>query len=150
MTTTTPPAPSAKRGVVVLVLFPNADLRTARKRPALIVQADDLGTGLGQLIVAMITSRMLRAGHPSRVGVLLSSPKVRNRAVVVAITNRPITIAAAYARRVVNEATDNGMVVVNNATTKPAPRKRGTTCQLSRRWSRGDDAASVNPVSNSI
>lgn len=32
------------RGDVVLVLFPNSDLRTAKRRPALVVQADNLGT----------------------------------------------------------------------------------------------------------
>ena len=41
------------RGDVVLVLFPHSDLRTAKTRPAVIVQADHLGTGLPQAIVAM-------------------------------------------------------------------------------------------------
>jgi mRNA interferase MazF len=64
-----------KRGDVVLVLFPNSNLRTAKTRPALIVQADNLQTGLAQFIVAMITSQMSRAGHPSRVTVLLNTPE---------------------------------------------------------------------------
>jgi len=55
------------RGDVVLVLFPNSNLRTAKRRPAVIVQADRLGTELAQTIVAMITSNMARAGRPSRV-----------------------------------------------------------------------------------
>jgi mRNA interferase MazF len=55
-----------KRGDVVLVLFPHSDLRTAKPRPALIVQADDLETELSQVIVAMITSKTFRAKHPSR------------------------------------------------------------------------------------
>lgn len=38
--------PIVKRGDVVLVLYPNSDLRTAKKRPALVVQADNLETGL--------------------------------------------------------------------------------------------------------
>jgi mRNA interferase MazF len=54
MTITTQPKLSYRRGDVVLVLFPNSDLRTAKLRPALIVQADELQTGLPQLIVAMI------------------------------------------------------------------------------------------------
>jgi hypothetical protein len=37
-----------KRGDVVLVLFPDSNLRTAKRRPALIIQADDLNTGLPQ------------------------------------------------------------------------------------------------------
>jgi mRNA interferase MazF len=55
-----------KRGDVVLVLFPDSNLRTAKRRPALIVQADNLQTGLPQTIVAMISSNLSRAGHPSR------------------------------------------------------------------------------------
>jgi mRNA interferase MazF len=57
---------SYKRGDVVLVLFPHSDLRTAKKRPALVVQADDLNTGIEQVIIAMITSNLARRGHPSR------------------------------------------------------------------------------------
>ena len=56
-----------KRGDVVLVPFPNSDLKTAKLRPALIVQADDLNTGLSQVIIAMISSNLSRVGHPSRV-----------------------------------------------------------------------------------
>jgi len=70
----TPSKPSYKRGDVVLVLYPNSDLRTAKTRPALIVQADNLHTGLPQVIVAMITSRLFRANHPSRVGVTVATP----------------------------------------------------------------------------
>ncbi|MEG4997594.1 type II toxin-antitoxin system PemK/MazF family toxin [Microcoleus sp. B4-D4] len=62
-----------KRGDVALVLFPNADLRTAKRRPVLIVQANNLGTGLGQTITAMITSNLARVGHPSRVFVSLAT-----------------------------------------------------------------------------
>jgi mRNA interferase MazF len=62
-----------KRGDVVLVLFPNSDLLTAKKRPALIVQRDNLQTEIPQIIVAMITSRMIRAEHPSRIIIRLDS-----------------------------------------------------------------------------
>jgi mRNA interferase MazF len=58
----------------VLVLFPDSNQRTAKRRPALVVQADNLGTGLPQNILAMITSKMTRAGHPSRVTILLTTP----------------------------------------------------------------------------
>jgi mRNA interferase MazF len=66
-----------RRGDVVLVLFPNSDLRTAKRRPALVVQRDNLGTGLNQTIVAMISSNPARASHPSRVAIRLSSPAGR-------------------------------------------------------------------------
>jgi mRNA interferase MazF len=64
---------SFRRGDIVLVLYPDSNLRTAKRRPALVVQADQLGTGLPQTIVAMISSNMARAGHPSRVAVLAGS-----------------------------------------------------------------------------
>lgn len=57
------------RGDVVLVLYPDSNLRTAKRRPALIVQADNLQSGLPQIILAMISSNPARAGHPSRVAV---------------------------------------------------------------------------------
>ena len=66
--------PVHKRGDVILVLFPNSDLRTAKLRPALIVQADNLRTGLSQVVVAMISSNIRRSGHPSRVMYKVESP----------------------------------------------------------------------------
>jgi mRNA interferase MazF len=65
------------RGDVVLVLFPDSNLRTAKGRPALVVQADHLATGLPQTIVAIITSNPGRGGHPSRVAVAQASPEGR-------------------------------------------------------------------------
>jgi len=65
--------PTYKRGDVVLVLFPHSNLKTAKVRPTLVVQANDLETGLPQLIVAMITSRMFRANHHCRVTIQRSS-----------------------------------------------------------------------------
>ena len=55
-----------RRGDVVLVLFPNSDLITYKKRPALVVQADNLDTGLQQKIIAPLTSNLNRTG-PTRV-----------------------------------------------------------------------------------
>jgi mRNA interferase MazF len=63
-----------RRGDVVLA---DSNLRSAKRRPALVVQADELRTGLPQLIAAMITSNPSRAGHVSRVSVLQSSPQGR-------------------------------------------------------------------------
>lgn len=64
-----------RRGEVVLVLFPNSDLRTAKRRPALVLQRDNLSSGLAQTIIAMISSNPVRAGHPSRVTVAAASPE---------------------------------------------------------------------------
>lgn len=68
---------SCRRGDVILVLFPDSNLRTSKRRPALVLQADQLGTGLPQTIVAMITSNMVRAGHRSRVIVLATSENAK-------------------------------------------------------------------------
>lgn len=57
------------RGDILQALFPNSDLRTAKRLPVVVVQADDLKTSLPQVIVAMIPSNLARAGHPSRVAV---------------------------------------------------------------------------------
>lgn len=62
-----------KRGDVILALFPDSNLQTAKKRPVLIVQADNLQTNLPQIIVAMITSNLSRKAHPSRVLVDIST-----------------------------------------------------------------------------
>ena len=67
------PKPSYKRGDVVLVLFPNSNLRTAKLRPGVIVQTNNLKTGLNQLVISMISSNMSRASHPSRVAILVRS-----------------------------------------------------------------------------
>ena len=65
---------TTKRGDVVLVQFPRSDLRGWDRRRALVVQADGLGTALPQVVLAMITTNLARAGHPSRVLVPLSTP----------------------------------------------------------------------------
>jgi mRNA interferase MazF len=63
------------RGDVVLVLYPDSNLRTAKRRPAVVVQRDSLQSGLTQVILAMISSNPARAGHTSRVYVASSSPE---------------------------------------------------------------------------
>jgi mRNA interferase MazF len=64
-----------RRGDVVLVLFPDSNLRTAKRRPALVLQRNELGSGLNQTIVAMISSNPNRANHPSRLSIPLGSPE---------------------------------------------------------------------------
>ena len=66
-----------KRGDVVRVLYPNSDMRTSKRRPALIVQTDNLQTGIPQVIVAMISSNVVRAGHASRVLITRGSAEGR-------------------------------------------------------------------------
>jgi len=104
MTTMMPPRPSYKRGDVVLVLFPHSDLRTAKPRPVLVVQADDLHTGLTQVIVAMITSRSFRASHPSRVTIRLATPEGRQSGLLtdsVVMTDNLATVTESAIDRVI-------------------------------------------------
>jgi mRNA interferase MazF len=102
--TTTGPKPAYKRGDVVLVIFPDSNLRTGKLRPALVVQADDLQTGLAQVIVAMITSRMFRANHPSRVTIVLSTAEGQQSGLLsdsVVMTDNLATIADTEIDRVI-------------------------------------------------
>ncbi|MBL0175102.1 MAG: type II toxin-antitoxin system PemK/MazF family toxin [Ignavibacteria bacterium] len=99
-----PPEPTGKRGDVALVLFPNSDLRTAKLRPVLVIQADNLQTGLPQVIVAMISSRMTRANHPSRVPVLQSSPEGQGSGLLsdsVVMTDNLATVLDVAVHRVI-------------------------------------------------
>ncbi len=66
-----------KRGDVVRVYFPNSDLVSSKRRPALVVQADNLATGLAQILLAMITSNLSRANHSSRVFIKLNTNEGR-------------------------------------------------------------------------
>ncbi|MEA3414656.1 MAG: type II toxin-antitoxin system PemK/MazF family toxin [Thermodesulfobacteriota bacterium] len=97
---------TCKRGDVVLVLFPHSNLRTAKSRPALVVQADKLETGLPQVIVAMITGRLFRSNHPSRITVLLSSPEGQQSGLLadsIVMTDNIATIAFSEIDRVIGK-----------------------------------------------
>ncbi len=80
---------NTRRGDVVLVLFPISDLRTAKRRPALVLQRDNLGNGLEQTIVAMISSNLARRGHPSRV--FLAAASVEGKAAGVRLDSVVMT-----------------------------------------------------------
>lgn len=87
---------SYKRGDVILVLFPDSNLQTSKRRPAIIVQADNLKTGLAQVIVAMITSNPTRLGHSSRVAVPLGSPRGKEMGIrtdSIIMTDNIVTLA---------------------------------------------------------
>jgi mRNA interferase MazF len=98
------PRVRTRRGDVVLVLFPNSDLRTAKTRPVLVVQADHLQTGLPQLIVAMITSNMQRSGHPSRYPIRLNTSEGQLTGLLtdsVVMADNLATVAEAAIHRVI-------------------------------------------------
>jgi mRNA interferase MazF len=84
------------RGDVVLAMFPNSDLRTSKRRPVLIVQADNLQTGMAQYVTAMFTSNASRAGHPSRVLITAGSAEWQQsglQTTSVIMTDNLVTIA---------------------------------------------------------
>ncbi|MEZ4662434.1 MAG: type II toxin-antitoxin system PemK/MazF family toxin [Caldilineaceae bacterium] len=93
-----------KRGDVILVLFPNSDLISAKRRPALVVQNDNLHTGIQQVIVAMITSQMFRANHPSRITVRLNTDEGKRSGLltdsVVMTDNLATTLESAIDRSI--------------------------------------------------
>jgi mRNA interferase MazF len=97
------------RGEVVLVLFPDSNLRTAKRRPALVVQADDLQTGLSQVIVSMITSNMARGGHPSRYTIPLAAADIQQtglRTDSVIMTDNLATVFHSEIDRVIGRLVD--------------------------------------------
>lgn len=59
---------SYKRGDVVLVRFPQSDLIHFKHRPALVVQDENVPTGMDDRIIVQITSNTDRTG-PSRIRV---------------------------------------------------------------------------------
>ena len=100
----TTPKTGYSRGNVVLVLFPNSTLRTAKTRPALVVQADDIVTGLPLVIIAMITSRLFRADHRSRVLVSISTPDGQRSGLLtdsVVMTDNLTTVAETEIDRII-------------------------------------------------
>ena len=104
MTTTMRKNLSYKRGDVVLVRFPDSNLLSTTARPGLIVQSDNLQTGLPQVIVAMITSKIFRANHPSRVPILLSTPEAQQSGLLrnsVVMTDNLATVAESAIDRII-------------------------------------------------
>jgi mRNA interferase MazF len=95
---------TCRRGEIVLVLFPDSNLRTSKRRPALVVQSNSLGVELPQTVVAMISSNMARAGHPSRVTVRIDSEGARGSGLLmdsVIVTDNLATIRYSEIDRVI-------------------------------------------------
>lgn len=65
---------SYKQGDVVSVWFPDSNLLTVKKRPGIVLEKDNLNTGLAQLIIGMITTNLARKGHDSRIFVDVTTP----------------------------------------------------------------------------
>ncbi|MEX0671369.1 MAG: type II toxin-antitoxin system PemK/MazF family toxin [Pirellulales bacterium] len=115
MTTTMPSKNVCNRGDVVLVLFPHSDLKTAKTRPAVVVQADTVESGMPQVIVAMISGRMFRAGHPSRVLIEKASMQWRRSGLLgdsVVMADNLATVALTAIDRVIGSV---GMPEIDGA-----------------------------------
>ncbi|MBA3692782.1 MAG: type II toxin-antitoxin system PemK/MazF family toxin [Acidobacteria bacterium] len=116
---TTPNQPSTdkiKRGSVVLLTFPNSDLRTAKLRPALIIQADDLNTGLEQVVLAMNSSNLNRANHKSRILIETKTERGKGSGLLfdsVIMTDNLATISLSKITRVIGESSE--MSEIDNA-----------------------------------
>ncbi len=98
-----------ERGAVVLVPFPNSDLQTAKLRPALVVQADDLNTGLTQIVIAMISSNLSRANHKSRVLIETKTELGKKSGLLfdsVVMTDNLATILLTVVNRVIGKLED--------------------------------------------
>lgn len=105
-----------KRGAVVLLPFPNSDLQTAKLRPALIIQADELDTGLKQTILAMISSNLSRANHRSRILIETKTESGEESGLLfdsVIMTDNLATISLPKITRVIGEL--KNMSEVDNA-----------------------------------
>jgi mRNA interferase MazF len=101
------------RGDVVLVLYPDSNLRTAKRRPAIVVQADQLQTGLPQVVLAMISSNLARAGHLRRVSVSQSSAEGRQMGLKtdsVVMTDNLATVMEVEIDRVIGQLPDTSAV----------------------------------------
>jgi mRNA interferase MazF len=70
------------QGDIVLVWFPESNLLTVKKRPAIILQADNLQTGMDQVVIGMITSNVLRSGHASRIFIDISTEPGRKTGLI--------------------------------------------------------------------
>lgn len=108
-TTIMPNQPStnkANRGSVALLPFPNSNLLTAKLRPALIIQADELETKLDQVIVAMISSNLSRANHKSRVLIETKTETGKTSGLLfdsVVMTDNLATVAVSKIVRIIGE-----------------------------------------------
>ena len=77
---------------------------------ALIVQGDNLQTGLSQVVVAMITSKLFRANHATRVVIYLNTPESQHSGLLsdsVVMTDNLATIYENAIERVIGKLSIN-------------------------------------------
>lgn len=104
---------SINRGDVVLVPFPNSDLQTTKLRPALVVQSDEIESELQQVIVAMLSSKVHRAGRASRVLLRIGSDETKETGLLsdsVIMTDNISTVLLSRVTRVIGRLRDMSSV----------------------------------------
>ena len=97
------------RGNVVLVPFPNTDLRSTKLRPALVVQSDHIDSELSQVILAMISSNLRRAGRTPRVMITKDTDYGKASGLLadsVVMTDNLATVLDTYIVRVIGRLPD--------------------------------------------
>ena len=110
------------RANLVQFLFPNSNLQLSKRRPASVVQANGLQTGLPQWVVALISSNIGRAGPAFRLLVPVSSTINRGtglRADSVIMFDNPATVVDRLVDRKIGtfsdmSAVDNSIRIVVN------------------------------------
>jgi Growth inhibitor len=108
---------ACSRGDVVLVRFPNSNLKTYKKRPALVVQANALNTGLSQKIIVLITSNFNRKG-PTRVPVLKNSSLGQRMGLLndsVIVADNIATVLEREIDSVIGSCAGTDMNIIDNA-----------------------------------
>lgn len=104
------------RGDVILTLFPNADLMTAKKRPAVIGQATGLDTGLPQIVICAFTTNIARRGQPFRLFVAKDSPEGQASGIIsdsVIMTDCLATVRLEFIYRKIGALTPTIMEKIN-------------------------------------
>jgi|SRR4051812_29720347 mRNA interferase MazF len=64
-----------KRGDIVLALLPHASGTAAKRRPALVVQADYYNQKIGNVLLATITSNLKRRSDPAHLFIDIATPE---------------------------------------------------------------------------
>lgn len=82
----------------------------------MIVQADGLSSGVPQVVLALMTTNLTRAGHPSRVLLVADSPEGREAGVIsdtVVVTDNLATVRLELIDRAIGRVVD--LTTVNHA-----------------------------------
>lgn len=112
------PTMSISRGDLVVVLFPTTDGRTAKARPAIIVQSDRFQSDFPQFVMIPITSKMHRPDLGCRIRVLSGSTEYQQMALLtdsLVMVDKPATIEAGLIRTMIGSCPVGVMSQIDSA-----------------------------------